>query len=66
MLDGLHPTRIKKAKASQSQEPSIIAWNGNVSVETPHVTAPSQSLQVYFMWTLLQISPQMSGEWLLF
>ena len=32
----------------------------------PHVTAPSQSLQVYFMWILLQISPQMSGEGLLF
>ena len=58
MLDGHHPTRIKKAKASQSQEPSIIAW---------HVTAPPQSLHVYFMRILLQISsPQMNGECLLF
>ena len=68
MLDGHHPTRIKKAKASQSQEPSIIAWNGNVSVEAPHphVTAPPQSLHVYFMWILLQISsPQMNGECML-
>ena len=25
-----------------------------------------ESLHVYFMWILLQFSPQMNGEWLLF
>ena len=64
MLDGQHPTRIKKAKASQSQEPFIIALNGNVSMETP-TWQLHQSLHVYFIWTQLQISPQMNGEWFL-
>ena len=60
MLDGHHPTRIKSAKASQSQEPFIITWNGNVSVGTPRLTAPPQSLHVYFMWIPLQIFPHMN------
>ena len=55
----------KEGKSFTVPRTSIIAWNGNVSVETPHVTATPQSLNVHCMWILLQISsPQMNGEWL--
>ena len=52
----------KEGKSFTVPRTSIIAWNGNVSVETPDVTATPQSLNVYFIWILLQISsPQMNG-----